>query len=123
MGNIHELIVGRDQDIKEAISTFMLEKGWESAYISGAIGSVKELVFTTPIGMDLPIQTQSTNCTGPAELLSFIGEIMKSELMDPELSSVYKDLGPLFIHIHASVAVTGGHVYGGGFKSGKTFRS
>ncbi|MEG1777342.1 MAG: DUF296 domain-containing protein, partial [Angelakisella sp.] len=73
--------------------------------------------------MGFPIQTESTKCTGPAELLSFTGEIMKRELMDPELSSVYKDSGPLFIHIHASVAVTGGHVYGGGFKGGKAFRS
>lgn len=123
MNELYELIVQRDEDVKEAIGRFVLEQGWESAYISGAIGSVRDLRFTTPNGMDFPPKVEVTPCTGPGEVLAFTGEIMKRERMDPALEQIYKDPGPLFVHIHASVAVAGGHVYGGGFQHGIAFRS
>ncbi|MEG2958621.1 MAG: DNA-binding protein [Oscillospiraceae bacterium] len=118
-----ELIVGKDQDLKSKINEFMLEKGWESAYISGAIGSIRDFRLTTPTSMDFPPTAVATPCIGPGEVLSFTGEIMKRELMDPALQKVYTEQGPLFVHIHASVATAGGHVYGGGFQSGIAFRA
>ncbi len=39
MGQLHELVIAKDQDIKAAIEAFVLEKGWQNVYISGAIGS------------------------------------------------------------------------------------
>ncbi len=56
-------------------------------------------------------------------MLSFTGEVMTMERMDPALRGVYKGDGPLFVHLHASVATAGAHVYGGGFHGGKAFRS
>lgn len=101
----------------------MLERGWEDAYISGAIGSVRDAEFTTPIGMELPPKVGTAICTGPGEVLAFTGEIMNREQMDPALKGIYKDTtSPLLIHIHASVAVSGGHVYGGGFQNGNAFQ-
>ncbi len=45
MGQLHELVIAKDQDIKAAIEAFVLEKGWQNVYISGAIGSVYGLEF------------------------------------------------------------------------------
>jgi len=123
MGQIYELTVGKDQDIKAAIEAFVLEKGWQNVYISGAIGSVYGVKFTAPANDAYPPQVERTLCQGPAEMLSFTGEVMAMERMDPALRGVYKEEGPLFVHIHASVATAGAHVYGGGFQSGKAFRS
>lgn len=123
MSEICELVIEKDGDIKASIAEFILGQGWESAYISGAIGSVRDVRFTTPSGMDFPPVVEVTPCVGPGEVLAFTGEIMKRELMDPALNQIYKDPGPLFVHIHASVAVAGGHVYGGGFQQGTAFRA
>ncbi|MEG0167259.1 MAG: DNA-binding protein [Ruthenibacterium sp.] len=123
MGTVYELVVQKDEDVKDVIEKFVLEKGWESAYISGAIGSARDVTFTAPVSMDFPPKVGNTLCVGPGEVLAFTGEITKRELMDPALEAIYKDAGPLFIHIHASMAVAGGHVYGGGFKAGKAFRA
>lgn len=122
-GKVFEILVPRDEDVKAAIERFILQHGWEKAYISGAIGSVKDVTLTTPESMDLPPQVGKTICSGPGEILSFTGEVMKIEWMDPALKGIYRDEGPLFIHIHASLAISGGHVYGGGFQKGSTFRS
>ena len=59
-----------------------------------------------------------------AELLSFTGEIMRRECVDPALLAVYPDkTSPLFVHIHASCATAGGHVMGGGMRAGRAFRA
>lgn len=124
MGKVYEVLVDKNEDIRSKISDFMLEKGWNNAYISGAIGSVRDVEFTTPISMELPPKVNTAVCTGPGEVLTFTGEIMDRKLMDPALKGIYKDTtSPLFIHIHAAVAVSGGHVYGGGLQSGKAFRA
>lgn len=123
MTDIYEIIIGRGEDIKEAITAFVLDKGWTSAYISGGIGSVQEVCLTTPVDGTFPPVTEDTHCPGPGELLAFTGEIMKRELMDPALEGVYKEQGPLFVHIHASAAFRGGQVRGGGFHQGKAFRA
>lgn len=121
--NTHEIIVNAGEDIKEGIERFMLEMEWPSAYISGAIGSVRDLALTTPVGLELPPKVAVTPCVGPGEVLAFTGEVMKREFMDPSLKDIYKEDGPLFIHVHTSVATAGGHVFGGGMKYGKAFRA
>lgn len=119
-----EINLGKDFDIREGITKYILDKGWEAAYIMGAIGSVKECQFTTPISNELPLKFASIPCTLAGEVLSFTGEVMKRELMDASLEAAYPDKTcPLFVHIHASIAVSGGHVYGGGLKGGKTLRA
>ena len=123
MGQVCELIVGKDQDIKGAIEALVLEKGWQNVYISGAIGSVYGVEFTAPADGSYPPQVERTLCQGPGEMLAFTGEEMTIDRMDPALKGVYQGEGPLFIHIHASVATAGAHVYGGGFQTGKAFRS
>ncbi len=123
MGQVHELIIGKDQEIKSAIEAFVLEKGWQNVYISGAIGSVYGVEFTAPVDSSYPPRVERTFCQGPAEMLAFTGEVMAMDRMDPALKGIYKGDGPLFIHIHGSVAVAGAHVYGGGFQNGRAFRS
>lgn len=100
-----------------------MEKGWENAYISGAIGSLYEFELTTPISMELPPKVEILKFEGPAEVLAFTGEIIKREKMDPALQGIYLNKNdPVFIHIHTSVAVAGSKVHGGGFLKGKAFR-
>lgn len=120
--SVQELLVQRDEDVREKVETFLLEKGWERAYICGAIGSVKDVTVTAPEGSSYPPKVGKTYCAGPGEILAFTGEIMKKEEMDPDLAGIYQEEGPYFIHIHASFAISGGHVYGGGFFRGKAFR-
>ena len=123
MKGIFEVTVKSGEDIRGAIERFVLQKGWSSVIIPCAIGSVIDMVFTTPVENTLPLKTARTPVSGAAELLSFTGEIMKKERMDPALASIYKDEGPLFVHIHASCATAGGHVSGGGLAGGKAFRA
>ena len=121
--DIVDLNIPGDRDIKKEIEDFVLEKGYEEVLILGAVGSVKDMEFTTPIYDELPLRTKKTLINGAGELLSFTGEIMKREFMDPELRTIYKDTSsPLFIHIHASVAAKNGLVAGGGMAGGRTFR-
>ncbi|WP_312641279.1 DNA-binding protein [Hydrogenoanaerobacterium sp.] len=124
MDKVYKIIIDKDEHIKTKIQEYVLSKGWESAYISGAIGSVKELVLTAPENNELPPKVGKVICRGPGEVLAFTGEIMPMNKIDSSLKAVYHDTSsPLFIHIHASVAVAGGHVYGGGFHEGCAFRS
>lgn len=120
--SIWELEIGQGEDLKSKIAEFVREQGWERAIICGAIGSVKHAVFTTPIGFDLPPNVMKTPCDGPGEILAFNGEVMKTELMDPMLRKIYSSDEPFFIHIHMSLAIAGGHVYGGGLDKALSFR-
>lgn len=123
MSDLYDIIIPTGKDIRATIIDYVLAKGWETAAILGAVGSVQEMMFTTPVENELPLKIGLTPCHGAAEILSFTGEIMKREKMDPGLESVYPDKSsPLFVHIHASCAIAGGHVCGGGLKSGKAFR-
>lgn len=123
MSGLFDVIIPAGKEIRETITAYVLAKGWEEAAILGAVGSVQEMTFTAPVENELPLKTGSTPCHGAAEVLSFTGEIMKRENMDPELEGVYPDQdSPLFVHVHASCATAGGHVWGGGLKSGKAFR-
>lgn len=123
MTMLYDIVIPAGMDIRTAITGFVLEKEWEEAAIIGAVGSVQGMEFTTPVENQLPLRTSSTPCFGAAEILSFSGGVMKREYMDPELEHIYPDKSsPLFVHIHASCATAGGHVCGGGLKSGAAFR-
>lgn len=121
---IYEITVKSGQRIKKVVSDYILEQGWENVYLTGAIGSVIDCEFTAPIENELPLKTSSVPCRGAAELVSFVGEVMKREKMDPALADVFPDkTSPLFVHIHASAATAGGHVIGGGLVDGSAFRA
>lgn len=124
MEKLYDITIPAGDDIRKAIETYVLDMGWEEAAVLGAVGSVQDMVFTTPVENQLPLKTAPTPCYGAAEILSFSGEIMKREKMDPALAAVYPDkTSPLFVHIHASCATAGGHVCGGGLCKGKAFRA
>ena len=121
---IYDIEVKSGESIKKVITDYILAKGWENVYLMGAIGSVIDCEFTSPIENEMPLKTVLIPCHDAAELVIFVGEVMKRERMDPSLQAVYKDKeSPLFIHIHASAATAGGHVIGGGLSDGKAFRS
>ena len=124
MGQIYEVTVKAGEDIKAVVTDYVLGQGWESVYITGAVGSVIGMSYTTPVRDQLPLVTASQPAEGAAEVLSLTGEGMKREKMDPALQSVYKDTEcPLFVHIHISCAHRDGSVRGGGLAAGNAFRS
>ena len=148
MSRIYEVTVEAGQDLKGGITDYVLKQGWTSVYISGAVGSVIDMAYTTPVRDELPLKTVSRARAGAAEMLSFTGEVMTRERMDPALESIYPDKEcPLFVHIHVSCAYNSGesqtlrsgeccgespslrsgeccgNVYGGGLAAGKAFRS
>lgn len=124
MPELYEVTVNSGEDILRTISDFVTAHGWQNVMIPAAIGSVIGMEFTTPIRNELPLHTSVTPFHNAAELLSFTGEIMTRDCADPALLEVYPDkVSPLIIHIHASCAAAGGHVAGGGLRTGKAFRS
>lgn len=124
MTDFAEVFIDQGQDIRKTIEAFVIEKGWKEVIVVNAIGSVKDLILAAPISNELPLKVGRTSCYGAAEILSFTGEVMVKEKMDPQLRQVYPDTdSPLFIHIHASCARAGGLVMGGGLWGGTAFRS
>ena len=124
MGQIYEVTVKAGEDIKAVVTDYVLGQGWESVYITGAIGSVIGMSYTTPVRDQLPLVTASQPAEGAAEVLSLTGEVMKREKMDPALQSVYKDTEcPLVEHLQISGAHRDGSVRGGGLAAGNAFRS
>ena len=124
MTEFAEVFVDQGQDIRKTIEAFIIEKGWKEVIVVNAIGSVKDLILAAPIRNELPLKVGRTPCYGAAEILSFTGEIMVKDRMDPQLRQVYPDTdSPLFIHIHASCARAGGQVMGGRLWGGTAFRS
>jgi len=124
MKQLYDIMIKGGENIRDKITEYVMQAGWEEAVILGAVGSVEKLEFTAPVENELPLRTGTTPCHGAAEILSFTGEIMKREKMDPALEAVYPDKSsPLFVHIHASCAIVGGHVCGGGLRGGRAFRA
>ena len=124
MTDFAEVFIDQGQDIRKTIEAFVIEKGWKEVIVVNAIGSVKDLILAAPISNELPLKVGRTPSYGAAEILSFTGEVMVKEKMDPQLRQVYPDTdSPLFIHIHASCARAGGLVMGGGLWGGTAFRS
>ncbi len=124
MEGLYEVTVERGQDIRQTITDFILAHGWEEVFIVGAIGSAIDTAYNAPADNSIPMNLVVTECPGACEIVSFTGEVMKRERMDPNLARVYPDkTSPLFVHIHASCAQAGGHVVGGGLVRGRAFRS
>ena len=59
MKNLQEVTVPMGKDIKKVITEFILQNGWKQVYIIGAVGSVIDMVFTTPIQNYLPLKVSS----------------------------------------------------------------
>ena len=114
MTDFAEVFIDQGQDIRKTIEAFVIEKGWKEVIVVNAIGSVKDLILAAPISNELPLKVGRTPCYGAAEILSFTGEVMVKEKMDPQLRQVYPD---------ASCARAGGLVMGGGLWGGTAFRS
>lgn len=121
---IYEVTVKQGEDIKKIITAFILNQGWKNVYVTGAIGSVIAVELTTPCRNCLPLRCDRTKVEDAAEIIQLCGEVMPIECMDPELEEIYPDKDcPLFVHLHAAVAVSGGTVIGGGLGGGKAFRA
>ena len=124
MQGLYEVTVERDEDIRGVIADFILKHGWDEVFIVGAIGSAIDTAYNAPADNSIPMNLVVTECPGAVEIVSFTGEVMKREKMDPNLARVYPDkTSPLFVHIHASCAQAGGNVVGGGLVRGRAFRS
>lgn len=122
--DLYEVTVKRGEDIRQVITDYIINQGWDEVFIIGAIGSVIDTVYNAPIDNSIPMNLVKRECPGAAEVLSFTGEVMKRERMDENLAKVYKDkTSPLFVHIHASCAAGSGTIYGGGLVAGKAFRA
>lgn len=107
MGQIYEVTVKAGEDIKAVVTDYVLGQGWESVYITGAVGSVIGMSYTTPVRDQLPLVTASQPAEGAAEVLSLTGEVMKREKMDPALQSVYKDTECPLLYISISAVRIG----------------
>lgn len=124
LSNVYECVIGSNSDIRTKLDEFIVSHGWDHVYISGAIGSITEAVLSAPLEATLPPVVGTTTYKGVAELSSFVGYAYKREIapkeelmLDPCTDS------PLYVHIHASFGIAGGHAYAGGFRGGKTFRA
>ena len=89
MKGLYEVTVNRGEDIRQVISDYILEKGWEEVFIVGAVGSIIDSAYNAPIDNSIPMNLATNECPGAAELLSFNGEVMKRERMDENLAKVY----------------------------------
>lgn len=123
-GKLYEVTVAQGEDIKSVLTSFILAHGWRDVYVTGAIGSVIDMVFTTPVQNTLPLRCGRVPVSAAGEIVQFCGEVMPIEKMPPELEDIYPDKdSPLFVHIHAACAIAGGHVIGGGLSAGRAFRA
>ncbi|QUH29236.1 PPC domain-containing DNA-binding protein [Vallitalea guaymasensis] len=119
---LYILNIPRNGDIKNEIIDFVLKKGWEKAYISGAIGSVTDICMVNPQNDNIPPNLKGETISGPSEILSFSGEVMKKKYMSNIMKKIYTDDDkPYFIHIHISCSTKGQKVYGGGLRKCTAF--
>lgn len=124
LNNFYECIIDSNTDIRTKIDEFIVSHGWQHVYISGAIGSIQEAVLSAPVETKLPPEVGLTRYKGPAEVASFIGYAYKRECApEDELMLDPKTDSPLYVHIHMSFGIVGGHTYAGGFRDGITFRA
>jgi ElaB/YqjD/DUF883 family membrane-anchored ribosome-binding protein len=42
---VYELIIGSNEDVRRCIDEYIVARGWEHVYISGAIGSLCEVTL------------------------------------------------------------------------------
>ena len=75
MKNLQEVTVPMGKDIKKVITEFILQNGWKQVYIIGAVGSVIDMVFTTPIQNYLPLKVSSVPVHDLIETIFFALQI------------------------------------------------
>lgn len=121
---VYELVIGPNQDIRQCLDAYIMQQGWKQVYISGAIGSITEVFLSAPLSAKLPPNVGITHYVGAAEVSSFVGYAYQRALapadeimLDPQIDS------PLYVHIHMSCGISGGHTYAGGFRGGTTMRA
>lgn len=121
--DFYEWIIERDEDLRIRLDQYMLASGFQHIFISGAVGSMRDITLAAPGEFTIPPRLVMTECLGPAEITSFAGDVYLRHLapqdelfLDPENDS------PLFAHIHMSCAIAGGQTIGGGLRRGKAFR-
>ncbi len=105
---ILELVKG-DQ-VKEKLEEYMEENGWETAVVTGALGSVVDVTVGNAATTTIPPEVNYTHIAGPFEILSFCGEICRVD-----------DDG-WFIHIHMAGSKTDATVFGGGMQKATVFK-
>lgn len=121
---VYELIIGSNEDVRRCIDEYIVARGWEHVYISGAIGSLCEVTFSAPVTATLPPEVALTQFVGAAEVTSFLGYTYKRSLAPPdELKLDPQNDSPLYVHIHISCGITGAYSLAGGFRGGKTLRA
>ena len=101
MGQLHELVIAKDQDIKAAIEAFVLEKGWQNVYISGAIGSVYGLEFTTPADSSYPPQVERTLNSANTALATV--DIVAQQLANSDLPGILENLDQTLLEGRESI--------------------
>ena len=118
-----EVTVNAGEDILQKLEAFVAGQQWNTVVVTNAIGLVKDILLATPAVNELPLGIITEPCNGTAEILTFAGEIMRKEFMDPQLKEVCPNVeSPLFFHIHAACTKPGGEVIGGGLWGGRAFQ-
>lgn len=124
MQELLQLVIPSGMDIKKSLMDFLIGQGVREVYIIGAIGSAKDVCIAAPVEPQLPLRTVDVPFPVACEVVGFTGEVMGWDSVDPSLAAMFPDRSdPLFLHIHIAAALAGGHVFGGGFRGGKAFRS
>lgn len=119
---LQEIKIGPSQDVKGAIKQWLLQNQINKAVIVNGIGSMKDLVFSVPSKMSVPVEIEMNKVQGPGEVVSITGEIIDVSELNPELAKLYPQSDDKwFIHIHAAIAEKGGTVKGGGMREGQSF--
>ncbi len=119
-----EMTVERGEDIKQSIVDYLAANKIKTALFLNAIGSAKDLVIANPEQHELPLTPSQTTFREACEVVSLSGEAMPWEECDPMLAKVFPDRDlPLFLHLHVSAAIAGGHTFSGGLWGGTAFRS
>ncbi len=119
-----EMTIERGEDIKKTIVDYLMVNKIKTALFLNAIGSAKDLVIANPEEHELPLKPVPTIFHEACEVVSLSGEAMDWKECDPMLLKVYPDRDlPIFLHLHVSAAIIGGHTFSGGLWGGTAFRS
>lgn len=124
MAEIHVLHIGSGQDVSSAIYDYLKDKNWNSAIIMNGIGSVIETIIGNPITHSSPPKMAIKTIKEPAEVLGFIGEIIRKENAPPNLPEHTKNtLCDYIVHSHITISHGNGNVSGGGYRGATVMRA
>ena len=123
MIRLSEVTVKTGEDILQKLELFVINQQWSTVVVTNAIGLVKDLILATPVSNELSLSINTEPCNGTAEILTFTGEIMRKEFMDPQLKEVCPQReSSLYIHIQTACTKPGGEVISGGLWGGRAFQ-